>query len=93
MFLLHFQNPFWVDFGFSTFFFLGRAFPPSLPLSGEVASLQAQVAQGAFGPLKKSLRSGIHARNPPKWSATAFISCLEPPKMGGEAAHLGLFRA
>ena len=32
MFLLHFRNPFWVDFGFSTFFFLGRAFPASLSL-------------------------------------------------------------
>ena len=44
-------------------------------------------ALGPLGPLKKSLRSGIHARNPPQWSATPFISCPEPPKMGGEAAH------
>ena len=29
MFLLHFRTPFWVDFGFSSFFFLGNAFPQS----------------------------------------------------------------
>ena len=28
-------------------------------------------------PLKRSLRSGIHARNPPKWSATPFIPFRE----------------
>ena len=31
MLLLHFRSPFWIDFDFSTFFFLGRAFPPSVP--------------------------------------------------------------
>ena len=54
---------------------------------------RTQGALGAFGPLKKSLRSRIHARNPPKWSATPFISCPEPPKMGGFAAHFWIFRA
>ena len=36
---------------------------------------------GPLGPLKKPLRSGIPARNHPKWSATPFISCPEHPKM------------
>ena len=29
MFWPDFRSPFWVHVGFSTFFFLGRAFPPS----------------------------------------------------------------
>ena len=72
---------FWPDFwrpsrGFSTFFFLGLStflgFPKSL-------RSRPKGPLGPLGPLKKSLRSGIHARNPPKWSATHFISCPEPP--------------
>ena len=47
--------------------------------------------RGPLGPLKKSLRSGIHARNPPKWSATPFISYPEKPKMGGFAGNFGRF--
>ena len=55
--------------------------------------IQAKKNKGPLGPLKKSLRSGIHARNPPKWSATPYISCPEKSKMGGFAAHFGRFWA
>ena len=57
------------------------------------APKQVPGPKGPWGPLKKSLRSGIHAWNPPKLSATPFISCPEKQKMGGFAAHFGRFRA
>ena len=48
MFLHHLRSPFWADFGFSTFFFLGMAFstflaPPMLDLSSNQAIKQSQL--------------------------------------------------
>ena len=62
--------------------------PGSVDLaSKKVASLRAQGALGAFGPLKKV----ASLRDPCPESPTPFISCPEPPKMGGEAAQFGRF--
>ena len=67
------------------------AFPPSFFWTVHLPWFSHKGPLGPLGPFKKSLRSGIHARNHPKWSATPFTSCPEPPKMGGEAAHFWTF--
>ena len=63
---------------------------PKGPLGplGPLKSRFAPGPRGPLGPFKKSPRSGIHVRSHPKWSAIPFTSCPEPPRMGGEAAHL-----
>ena len=78
---------------------------------GPLGPFRKSLRSGPLGPLgilKNSLRSGIHAQNPPKWSATPFISCPEvspkwaasPPFLGGAgyeingvADHFGGFWA
>ena len=59
----------------------------------KVASLRAQGGLGAFGPLKKVASLRDPCPESPEIVGYTFYFISEKQKMGGEAVHLGLFRA